>query len=642
MLNLDSLAQLKELKEKIQEQKVVLEGTVRGSMGRFGFVATDDGASYFLTPDEMAKVFPGDRITFTEIKDEKGKVQAQIESLVRSELKQFTGRFERKGKAQFVEPDVHQLNNLLYLPPDACKGIEQNDWVRCEVTRHPFPSGKPQAKVVERIGNITEAGFERSYAINHFQLSHEWPDTMSSELALLHEENLPEMAKGRLDLTDKPFVTIDNEHTRDMDDALWAEANEQGWTLNVAIADPSAWFGMNTSLDQEAARRGNSLYFPGRSLPMLPPELANGLCSLVEGQTRLAVLCQLQVEQDGKIASYEFQEVTIRSHGKLSYAQVSDFLAGNREAVAAELADAVSTLNDVTQALAQYRQTHYLVMEDRPDYNYQINDAGKIVSIQRQERNQAQKLVEEAMLATNLSTARFLAKLDKGVFIQHEGIRPERAEDVERILKEQNIQFEGDIRSAEGYKAMVKALEQANPEQPLKTIISRMLTRSEFSTHYGPHTGMGFDCYTTFTSPIRKYSDLLIHRIIKAHLNQQADIPLTDALVEQLQNNLMTGRNAVNLTEHWLLTQYLQNQEGQSFDGVITQANPSGFTVQLNDTGITGTVDLRKDKKKYSFDQVYLKHTCGKQSYQIGQAIQVTLEQANPHSRQIRFAIKTS
>ena len=641
MLNLDSLAQLKELKEKIQEQKVVLEGTVRGSMGRFGFVATDDGASYFLTPDEMGKVFPGDRISFTEVKDEKGKVQAQIESLVNSDFKHFTGRFERKGKAQFVEPDVHQLNNLLYLPPDACKGIEQNDWVRCEVTRHPFPSGKPQAKVVERIGNITEAGFERSYAINHFQLSHEWPDTMSSELALLHEENLPDMAKGRADLTDKPFVTIDNEHTRDMDDALWAEANDQGWTLNVAIADPSAWFGMNTSLDQEAARRGNSLYFPGRSLPMLPPELAHGLCSLVEGQTRLAVLCQLQIEADGKISGYSFSEVTIRSHGKLSYTQVSDFLAGNQDAIPAELTGAVNTLNDVTQALAQYRQTHCLVMEERPDYNYQINEAGKIISIQRAERNQAQRLVEEAMLATNLSTARFLAKLDKGVFIQHEGIRPERAEDVERMLKEQNIPFEGDIRSAEGYKAMVKTLEQANPAQPLKTIISRMLTRSEFSTHYGPHTGMGFDCYTTFTSPIRKYSDLLIHRIIKAHLNQQADIALSEELINQLQTNLMTGRNAVNMTEQWLLTQYLQNQEGQSFDGIITQANPSGFTVQLNDTGITGTVDLRKDKKKYSFDQTYLKHTCGKQSYQIGQPISVTVEQANPHSRQIRFALKT-
>lgn len=642
MLNLDSLAQLKELKQQIQETKVTHEGTVRGSMGRFGFVATDDGQSFFLTPDEMAKVFPGDRITFTETTDEKGKTQALVESLVKSELKFFTGRFEKKGKAQFVEPDINQLNNWLYLPPDACKGVENNDWVRCEVTRHPFPTGKPQAKVVQHLGNPSDAGFERSYAINHFELSHEWPETMSSELALLHEESIPELAQGRDDLTDKPFVTIDNEHTRDMDDALWAEASEQGWTLHIAIADPSAWFGMNTALDKEAARRSNSLYFPGRSLPMLPPELANGLCSLVEGENRLAILCSLNIEPSGKISAYHFSEVLIRSHGKLSYNQVSEFLEGNAQALPTELAEPVSELNRVTQALARYRQQECLVMDDRPDFNYQINEAGKIIAIQRAERNVAQKLVEEAMLATNLSTARYLARLDKGIFIQHDGIRPERIEDVERILSEQKIAFDGDIATADGYKAMMKAVEAANSEQPLKAIISRMLTRSEFSTEIGPHTGMGFDCYTTFTSPIRKYSDLLIHRIIKAHLNQQPDINIDDVTIEQLQRQLIAGRSAVNITESWLLAQYMRPQEGNTFNATITQANPSGFTVQLDDTGVTGIVDLRKMDKKYSFDKVYLTHTSGKIRYQIGQPIQVTLEQANLNTRQIRFSVAKS
>ena len=642
MLNLDSLAQLKELKQQIQETKVVNEGTVRGSMGRFGFVATDEGQSYFLTPDEMAKVFPGDRITFAETTDDKGKTQALVESLIKSEFKTFTGRFEKKGKAQFVEPDVNQLNHWLYLPPDACKGVENNDWVRCEVTRHPFPTGKPQAKVLENLGNPSDAGFERSYAISHFGLSHEWPETMSSELALLHEENIPEMAKGREDLTDKPFVTIDNEHTRDMDDALWAEKTDSGWTLHVAIADPSAWFGMNTALDKEAARRSNSLYFPGRSLPMLPPELANGLCSLIEGQDRLAILCSLDVAEDGKITGYVFKEALIRSQGKLSYTQVAEFLEGNSEALPTELAAPVTELNSVTLALATYRQNECLVMEDRPDFNYQINEAGKIVAIQRAERNAAQKLVEEAMLATNLSTARYLAKLDKGIFIQHDGIRPERIEDVERILTEQKIAFDGDISNPDGYKAMIKAIEAANPEQPLKAIISRMLTRSEFSTEIGPHTGMGFDCYTTFTSPIRKYCDLLIHRIIKADINKQADINIDDNTIEQLQTQLIAGRNAVNISESWLLAQFLQGQEGNEFEGVIAQANPSGFTVQLDETGINGVVDLRKVDKKFSFDKLYLTHTSGKKQFQLGQPIRVKLEQANINARQIRFSVVES
>lgn len=642
MLNLDSLAQLKELKEQIQETKVVLEGIVRGSMGRFGFVATDEGQSFFLPPDEMAKVFPGDRVAFTETADEKGKAQAVVDKLIKSDFKRFTGRFEKKGKAQFVEPDIAQLNNWLYLPPDACKGVENNDWVVCEVTRHPFPTGKPQAKVINNLGSVNQPGFERSYALERFELSHEWPDIMSSELALLHEENIPEMAKGRDDLTAKPFVTIDNEHTRDMDDALFAEKAEDGWLLHIAIADPSAWFGMNTSLDQESARRSNSLYFPGRSLPMLPPELANGLCSLVEEQDRLALLCTLTIQSDGAIKAYAYKEILMRNHGKLSYQQVSEFIEGKTDALKPELAEPVQLLNEVTTALAKYRQENCLVMEDRPDFHYQINEAGKIASIQRAERNLAQKLVEEAMLAANLSTARYLARLDKGIFIQHDGIRAERVSDVEQILQEQNISFAGDISTPDGYKAMMKAVEAANSQHPLKAIISRMLTRSEFSTEFHAHTGMGFDCYTTFTSPIRKYSDLLIHRIIKADLNSQPDINVTDEIIEQLQAQLFTGRAAVNMTENWLNVQYLADQEGKEFDAVISQANSSGFTVQLNETGIEGQVDLRKVKKKYSFDKLYLTHKSGGQTFQIGQAVRVKLEQANIHSRQLRFSVVNS
>ncbi|MEY8263335.1 MAG: RNB domain-containing ribonuclease, partial [Bermanella sp.] len=250
MLNLDSLAQLKSLKTQIGDtiQASLKEGVVRGSQGRFGFVGTDEGQQFFLTPDEMAKVFPGDRIQFSETKDDKGKTQAVVEKLLNSDFKTFTGRFQKRGKAQFVEPDIAMLNNWLYLPPDACKDIKDDDWITCEVTRHPFPKGKSQAKVVARIGQLSDAGFERSYVLEKYQISHEWPETMNSELAQLAEENIPAMAQDRTDLSELPFVTIDNEHTRDMDDALHAVATDSGFQLQVAIADPSAWFGMNTCL----------------------------------------------------------------------------------------------------------------------------------------------------------------------------------------------------------------------------------------------------------------------------------------------------------------------------------------------------------------------------------------------------------
>ncbi len=645
MLNLDSLAQLKNLKSQISDhvQASLKEGVVRGSQGRFGFVNTDEGQQFFLTPDEMAKVFPGDRIQFSETEDDKGKVQAVVEKLLNSDFKYFTGRFQKRGKAQFVEPDVAMLNNWLYLPPDACKDINDDDWVTCEVTRHPFPKGKSQAKVVSRIGQLSDAGFERSYVLEKHKISHEWPETMSSELALLAEENIPEMAAKREDLTELPFVTIDNEHTRDMDDALFAQATDTGFTLQVAIADPSAWFGMNTCLDQEAARRSNSLYFPGRSLPMLPAELSNGLCSLLENQNRLALVCVLHIDKQGKIEKYDFKQALVCSKGKLNYVQVTDFIEGNKEAVNKDLAPHLQVLHEVTQLLNGYRHEHNLVMDDRPDFYMNMGDNGKVQSIIRADRNQAQKLVEEAMLAANLCCARYLNEIGKGIFIQHAGFRTERLGDIKTVIKDNNIDFDGDLNSAEGYKQLIQALKQGEFDFPVKSLFSRFLTRSEFGDSAKAHAGMGFDCYTTFTSPIRKYSDLVIHRIISAHLNEQKSPEVNENLIGNLQSGLLQGRNAVNQAEHWLKLQYLDNnlpsQEGQQYAGTISQVNPGGFMVQLDDYGIDGFVDMRKSKPKSSFDKTYLTHKNKETSYQLDQAVSVKIKLIDLMKRKLELEV---
>jgi VacB/RNase II family 3'-5' exoribonuclease len=649
MLNLDSLAQLKSLKSQISDEHeaALKEGIVRGSQGRFGFVNADDGQQFFLPPDEMAKVFPGDKIQFSETTDDKGKVQGVIEKLIQSDFKTFTGRFQKRGKAQFVEPDVPMFSNWLYLPPDTCKDIKDNDWVSCEVTRHPFPNGKSQAKITTKIGQLTDSGFERHYAIAKHQLSHEWPETMSSELALLAEENIPDMAQGREDLTALPFVTIDSEHTRDMDDALYAEKTESGHKLHIAIADPSAWFGMNTCLDQEAARRGNSLYFPGRSLPMLPPELSNGLCSLLENKNRLALVCTLEINEQGNIGSSQFCQALVCSKGKLSYQQVSDFIEGQKDALSGELAPHMEELHVVTQRLNAFRHANNLVMEDRPDFYINMGDNGKVQSITRADRNQAQKLVEEAMLAGNLSCARYLNEIGSGIFIQHAGFRTERLGDIKTVIKDQGINYEGEINTAQGYKALIQELNKNAPEFPVKSLFSRFLTRSEFGDHAKPHAGMGFDSYTTFTSPIRKYSDLVIHRIINAHLNEQKKPQVSEALIDGLQSSLITGRNAVSQAEQWLKLQFINQQlensnEGQKniqFKGTISQINPGGFMVQLDEYGIDGFVDMRKSKPQSQFDKTYLTHKNEKASYQLDQAVVVNIKLIDLMKRKLELTI---
>jgi VacB/RNase II family 3'-5' exoribonuclease len=639
MLNIDSLSQLKALKSQINEthQASILQGIVRGSQGRFGFVATDKGESYFLTPDEMGKVFPGDTIQFTTVEDDKGKTQAVVEKLLSSNFKAFTGRFLRKGKAQFAVPDVNGLSTWLYLPPAACEGIEENDWISCEVTRHPFPSGKPQAKVSKKIGGLEDAGFERQYSIEKFKISHEWPETTPSELALLAEDNIPTMSQGREDLTALPFVTIDSEHTRDMDDALFAEKTDSGFNLYVAIADPSAWFGMNTALDKEAARRSNSLYFPGRSQPMLPQELSNGLCSLLENKDRLALVCKMAISESGENTGFSFSEAIVNSKGKLNYHQVSDFLDDNADVLDKSLTGHVKTLHACTSALNTFRGINNLIMDDRPDYYLTLGDNGKIQTILKADRNTAQKLVEEAMLVANISSARFMADSDLGLFIQHAGFRTERIGDVKTIIEQQNIKFEGDFTEAEGYKALIQALVSCESEVPLKTLFSRFLIRSEFTTAAEPHQGMGFDMYSTFTSPIRKYNDLLVHRIIKSKLSGKKPPVLSEDVIKNLQERLITGRNAVYQAENWLKLQFLTSCTQTAFDGHIVQLNQGGFTVQLTEIGIDGFVDLRK--QKFDFDKIYLTHKKGDVNYQLNHAVKVSVKNIDLQNRKLELAI---
>ena len=639
MLNIDSLSQLKTLKTQIHDthQASILEGVVRGSQGRFGFVATDKGESFFLTPDEMGKVFPGDTIQFTTIEDDKGKTQAVVEKLISSDFKAFTGRFQKKGKAQFAVPDTHGLGNWLYLPPSTCEGIEEDDWISCEVTRHPFPTGKPQAKITRKVGKLEDAGFERQYSIEKFKLSHEWPETTPSELALLAEENIGTMSQGREDLTALPFVTIDSEHTRDMDDALYSEKTESGWNLFVAIADPSAWFGMNTALDKEAARRSNSLYFPGRSLPMLPQELSNGLCSLLENKDRLAIVCKMSINATGETTEYTFTEALVSSKGKLNYNQVTDFLDNNSDVVGSELTEHVKTLHATTVALNSFREQDNLIMDDRPDYYLTLGDNGKVQTILKADRNTAQKLVEEAMLAANLACARYMTGSDLGLFVEHAGFRTERIGDIKTIVEQNNLSFEGDFTQADGYKALIKSLPNAETDRPLKTLLSRFLIRSEFTTEAKPHQGMGFDCYTTFTSPIRKYNDLLVHRILKSKLSGQKAPEITEDVINNLQDRLINGRKAVFQAENWLKLQFLENCVQTEFEGTIVQLNPGGFTVQLTDLGIDGFVDLRK--QKFEFDKVYLTHQKGDVSYQLNQAVKVSVKNIDQTIRKLDLAI---
>ncbi|MED5466029.1 MAG: RNB domain-containing ribonuclease, partial [Pseudomonadota bacterium] len=307
MLNADALNQLRQLKTDIKQNKVVFPGTVKSTNGRFGFVALDEGRDVFLPPEEMQKVLPGDRVNVTEHEVEKGKTQGVVDELLESHLTTFVGRYLIKGKGHFVAPETPGINRWIFIPPKERKGAQPDDFIYCQIHRHPIKDGKGQAKVLRVIGKAGEPGIERAFTLANFDLADAWPEEVQKQADTLTEESVTSHREGREDRTEQPYVTIDSPGTQDMDDALMATPNATGWTLSIAIADPTAMIEPGSPAEEEAFNRATAIYFPGEPLPMLPDAISTRLCSLMPEVPRLALVCDLQVNNDGSLGDYSFR-----------------------------------------------------------------------------------------------------------------------------------------------------------------------------------------------------------------------------------------------------------------------------------------------------------------------------------------------
>ena len=639
MLNNDALSQLKQLKQQIEDNKEYAEGTVKGTQRKFGFLVTDDKREIYLPPEEMQKVFPGDRIkiqVFTDPpkKGDKGKqaakVRGEILKLLDSPVGDFAGRYVVRGKGHFVETDLPNISRWLFVPPNARNNAKDGDYVYCRMTRHPFRDGKPQAQVLALIGPQKQAGIEADYILAKFQLAPAWPEQWREQLAS------PE-ARERSDLTAIPFVTIDAASTQDMDDALFAEQSEQGWRLQIAIADPESVIAPGSELDRLARQRATSVYLPGRAVAMLPEGLANELCSLLPEQERPALVCSLDINPQGEITGSRFEEATIRSRAKLSYQQVAAFIDNGSDEACQPYAEALTTLQQVANALLENRRRENLVIPNRQDFRLVLNENRKLERIEPLSKTSAHQLVEECMIAANRSAAEFMG--DRGLFVEHPGFRAERLPDVKKLAEEQLALTGIDFNTPQGYLQLMKAIDDEALEFPLRAVLSRLLERSRFTTEAKPHQGMGMARYTTITSPIRKYSDLIGHRIIKAKLRGQPQPDCTEQQLAELQAQLDRARQAGYQMEQWLKCQYMEPLVGQRFSGEITQINSNGFTVRLNEHLIEGFVETRLLKEKYSFDPMRLRLKSKEQSFELGQSVEVTVTEVDVKQRRIRYGL---
>lgn len=661
MLNLDALSQLKSLKKNIHASIPRHEGKVRATGGRYGFVNTDDNQQFFLSPDEMDKVLAGDVIGFKVEETKDGKSQAIVEKLISSSQDEFVGQYIIKGKGHFVSPDHPTFNRWVFIPPAQRNGAKDGDLVACKISQHPYPHGKVQAKVLEVIGQVSDRQIESNMMIRKWDIAGEFSEHCLNEAqALLSVMDEAVGAEPREDLTSLNWLTIDSAMSRDLDDALYCEKTDSGWDLHVAIADPSCAIKPGSELDKEALRRGTSSYFSDNMIPMLPSSLSEGAFSLLPQQVRPVLVCHLSITSEGEISNYRIENANIESKAKLSYTQVAAFLSDADSTETDDLLDdsikpILTILNDCALALNSDRRANNLVLDDRTEFRGILGEDGKIEQIISMDRNPAHKLVEECMVAVNRSVANFLSEQAHGLFIQHAGIRSERQGEAKALVKEQlNIDNPDKITTLEGFIEIQKLIAAGDPERedgkfelPLQAILARQLERSKFGTETKPHVGMGLPAYTTFTSPLRKYNDLLVHRLVKSYIAGSPIDAISDDVLEQVSKAQNNSRMAAWQAEQWLKTEWLlrqfneekkdsDNKEGIKRAGHIVQVNSGGFTVRLDDNGIEGQFEVRRNKE-WKFDTKTMTHTKGEMTYRLDQPVTVTIASVIPVLRDVKF-----
>ncbi|WP_439107369.1 VacB/RNase II family 3'-5' exoribonuclease [Congregibacter sp.] len=629
MLDRDALAQLKGLKTQIESEKERTEAVLRGTPARYGFARTDDGREVFVPPDEMLKAFPGDRVRVCLRPGKDKRPIAEIEGLVDSPIGEFTGRCVSKGKAMFVEPDIPGVSRWLFLPPQARNGAKTGDYLRCALQRHPIRDGKPQAKVLATIGAADEPGIENSYTMAKYGLEREWSEGDKEKLNEILANAAPENDPGREDFSDLAFVTIDAARTQDIDDALYAEVTSDGWLLYVAIADPTAYITADSPLRATVAARASSAYFHGAVVPMLPESIAQQRCALTEGELRAALVCRVAIAEDGSVGEFKFFEAKIRSRAKLSYCAVDRYLSGQDESLICH-ATPLEALYQVSRALRSRREANELVMEDRQEFRWQLNDRGHIESIEPCEKLSSQRLVEECMVATNRCAAVLLADAGaSGPFVVHDGFRRDRLKDREKFL-ELYVKDAGslDPDSLEGYRDLLRQLAASEHELPLRSMVNRLLTRARLSKKPGAHMGMSLPLYTNCTSPLRKYLDFLVHLQIKATLRGEAAAACEQPELDTLNQKLQKLRQISNEAERWLTLEYLQRQSEVApgpWSAHVSHMGNNGFSVRLDDSGLEGYVDLRKAGEKFHFDKWTATLKSKSRHFRVNTPVKVTL-----------------
>ena len=629
----------------------IVTGRVSAHRDGFGFVLLDEGGDdVYLSAREMRALIDGDRIALKIVGyDRNGRPEGDVVDVLERAREQVAGQYIRERGIGLVIPDNPKINHRILVARGEAGGAKHGEMVVVEILDYPTQVEQATGRVTRVIGSPDQKGIATELAIESHGIPTRWPKAVRQQADKFGASVPTSAKKGRVDLRDTDLITIDGADARDFDDAVYCEPAGQGWRLLVAIADVAHYVEIGSPLDKQAIVRGTSVYFPDRVVPMLPEVLSNGLCSLNPKVDRLCLVCEMHIDASGKVKKSKFLEGVMRSKARLTYSQVGDFIDGNKQHdVPSAVQGTVRNLHALYRALAKARNRRGAIELDLPMTKFALNDAGEIDHIKTVKRNDAHRLIEECMIAANVEAAKFLRRHRiPGLYRVHAKPDVERFDELKLYLTSLGLKVpHPEHVKPKQFNDLLAQVKGRPDSASISMAMLRSLTHAEYTPENIGHFGLALDAYAHFTSPIRRYPDLLVHRAIRHILRggkpgkYHYDGKQMLRLGEITSAHERRAEEATREVEAWLKCQFMSDRIGEQFDGVITGVTNFGVFVQIAELQIDGLVhvsSLLNDYYHFESGAQRLVGERGGRVYKLGDPMQVFVHKVDMETRRIDF-----
>ena len=640
----------------------LVKGRVSGHPDGFGFLLPEDGSDdLYLHGKQMRKVMHGDVVlaSVTGI-DRRGRREGAIVEILEHNTESVVGRYFVEGGLGFVTPDNSRIAQDILVPPENANDAEDGQIVVVSIVEYPTPRHQAIGKISDVLGDHMAPGMEIDIALRSHDLPHVWPADTLEESEALSDEVLAEDIEHRVDLRKMPLVTIDGEDSRDFDDAVYCEKDEDGnWKLTVAIADVSHYVPVGSALDNEAWNRATSVYFPAEVIPMLPEKISNGLCSLNPDVDRLCMVCEATINPEGHMVAYQFMSAVMHSSARLTYTKMAAMVVDNDAKLRKEYAEVVDHLDDLYslyKVLRKARDERGSIDFETTETQVIFGEDKKIESIKPTERNDAHKIIEECMVTANMCAAHFLKRHKiPALHRVHDGPNTEKLAKVHEFLNGLGLKLGGGEKPQPiDYATLLNSVKERPDAHLIQTVMLRSMTRAQYAPvdkenpESTRHFGLSRDHYAHFTSPIRRYPDLLVHRAILYIIQNGSaedyyyDYPQMKALGEHCSQCERRADDASRDVMAWLKAEYMQDKVGETFTGVITTVTGFGLFVELDEIYVEGLVHVTALKSDYyHFDAARheMKGENSGKSYRMGDSIEIVVARVDLDDRKIDFTL---